>query len=454
MTSSISSSIYRLTHNVCISNEDPIPSILQCPIFEDFEIGLVISVGCDFSHIHSSIENWCFPSIIDLCHIYLIDFWLLLYELWHNNFQDEKQQGKFVLIHCVFGQSRSISTAIAMILLDEYHSLKSLMDRGERVEITKENLNIERILSLTKSIKSDISINPSFIAQLFILSKLLQLSLQLDTSISKLQHPWSSLYQLLHHSQLTIQTRSQYQQSIGLNNSSSCYQSIIEKYFEQTSQQDLRNNEMQSNSRSISHSTNTPQQHHHQSTTMDRNLCCKYCKQMIAKESQLLYEEVFSILHDFVYRVSDDYWQSQLTTVTSSCSSSSTAISAETTTTTTIATTTTMKPLFIMDPSIFSKHYYVLYPIPWLLSSYKTEAVSAAVSAAAEEKEDTLNAKNHTSNYEDNVIVCPNCQKEIGEYRSYQSISLISLKSNHDNRLPCHLILLRTKDVFLKKCLV
>jgi hypothetical protein len=118
--------------------------------FQVLDIGIVVSLGCKPSNIPPTVVHIYFPNIRDECDEYLVKFWISLFSELNNI---KKSTTRKVLIHCVYGQSRSAATILALHLLSSKDSLQNAFHQ-------------------LKIVKSDISINPSFIYQLQFLNSL------------------------------------------------------------------------------------------------------------------------------------------------------------------------------------------------------------------------------------------------------------------------------------------
>lgn len=117
---------------------------------------VVLSLGCSLNYLDLPrvIRRVSLPLCLDEVSTFLIPLWEVLIP----DLEREFKEGKGVLIHCIHGQSRSAST-IAAYLIRRQH----LSRCGER---HVEGSAAANAISLIRSARPNISINPSFLAQL------------------------------------------------------------------------------------------------------------------------------------------------------------------------------------------------------------------------------------------------------------------------------------------------
>lgn len=140
------------------------------------EIHTVISIGCEIDpekHCEG-VTYLSFPGVKDECSVFLVDIWQ---SLW-STLSDKFESGT-ICVHCVYGQSRSVATILALLLLQDPYSF-----------------SLAELVSSFRSLKPDISINPSFLAQLVLLQLLLKNPQQSASAAASTLH---SIYRLLQY---------------------------------------------------------------------------------------------------------------------------------------------------------------------------------------------------------------------------------------------------------------
>ena len=108
------------------------------------EISAIVSIGCEeppAENRDSDMHYLCFPNILDTPETIILHIFARTTEF----ISCQREQGRSVLVHCIYGQSRSAIT-IGAYLLSIGHSLVDS-------------------LTLLKSKHDHICINPGFLAQ-------------------------------------------------------------------------------------------------------------------------------------------------------------------------------------------------------------------------------------------------------------------------------------------------
>ncbi len=118
----------------------------------------IVSIGCPAPIAASSLLRLEFPVPKDLPETYLLN---ILTQT--TAFVKDAQKHGAVLVHCVYGQSRSAAVIVAYLL-----SLRSSEKTGSSNRFT-----INEAISILRTARPCICINPGFLAQLFLLSDFL-----------------------------------------------------------------------------------------------------------------------------------------------------------------------------------------------------------------------------------------------------------------------------------------
>ena len=114
-------------------------------------IGFVISLGCEMDESHT-ISRIAFPNILDTPETLIMDIFRLTNAILQFNYEN----GINTLVHCRYGQSRSVSVICSYLMsisLKEKHKKTNIVD----------------IMDDIKKIRN-ICINPSFLCQLYHIS--------------------------------------------------------------------------------------------------------------------------------------------------------------------------------------------------------------------------------------------------------------------------------------------
>ncbi len=131
-------------------------SAINYELLQKNKINIIISLGCDIissiSEINPSlnyqiIKCISYPNLKDSPEVLIIKILNLL----NNTIHDAIINNMHVLVHCIYGQSRSI-TVIISYLISMYNSL-----------------TLEHAIEKVSTIRNNICINPGFLCQLFLL---------------------------------------------------------------------------------------------------------------------------------------------------------------------------------------------------------------------------------------------------------------------------------------------
>ena len=138
-------SIFLVVPHLFISNE---AASAQEDLLSQHQIENIVSLGCTPATQYDRIKYLAFPSILDTPETVLLDIFQST-----SLFIDEAVKRKQnVLVHCIYGQSRSASVIVAYMLM---HSQRTLAE----------------CLSIMKSQNPTTCINPGFLAQLYYISE-------------------------------------------------------------------------------------------------------------------------------------------------------------------------------------------------------------------------------------------------------------------------------------------
>ncbi|CAM9189246.1 unnamed protein product, partial [Ectocarpus fasciculatus] len=105
-------------------------------------IGAVLSIGCEPDHF-DGIEYCAFPDHLDMPETNLLS----VFPSSTQFLSAQLALGRKVLVHCVYGQSRSSATITAFLILEK-------------------NMSLEESLDLLQDKHPSICINPGFLSQL------------------------------------------------------------------------------------------------------------------------------------------------------------------------------------------------------------------------------------------------------------------------------------------------
>ena len=123
-------------------------SVLVDELRDTLQICRVLSIGCTIeAKDHFYIRS--FPNVLDQPEVNIFPF----FQEWNDFILEAVQSGENILVHCVYGQSRSVSAVLCYIMLSLNESLSSGY-------------------ALIKSKRPCISINPGFICQLALMNAL------------------------------------------------------------------------------------------------------------------------------------------------------------------------------------------------------------------------------------------------------------------------------------------
>ena len=112
-----------------------------------FGINVVLSLGCNLEFSNQNIEHMALEYILDTPEQCLLNVW----DKTNAFIQSNLDKNKKILIHCVYGQSRSAATICAYL-----------------ISILK--YEIDTALKLLKQVRPSLCINPGFLCQLYHLS--------------------------------------------------------------------------------------------------------------------------------------------------------------------------------------------------------------------------------------------------------------------------------------------
>ena len=110
-------------------------------------INLIISLGCKIN-FSKEFQSKSFPFLLDTPETIIIHLFEEINSLISDYLQRNENNQQSILIHCIYGQSRSATICIAYLI--------------------SKGMNLEDSLRYLKSIHSNICINPGFLAQLYI----------------------------------------------------------------------------------------------------------------------------------------------------------------------------------------------------------------------------------------------------------------------------------------------
>lgn len=110
----------------------------------EMNISAIVSLGCKLENFPESIKYYHNAEVRDECDQYMVELWMNLFQSLLKDNNDTSN----LLIHCIYGQSRSASTVVALHLL------------------MTETATLNNSLAVLSAAKPDISINPGFLCQL------------------------------------------------------------------------------------------------------------------------------------------------------------------------------------------------------------------------------------------------------------------------------------------------
>ena len=132
-----------ITDNLWIGSAD---NASDHPALQRNQIRVVLSIGCEPTQ-YNSIDYYSFPSFLDMPETNL----LRIFDETTAIIEESIKMDKQVLVHCVYGQSRSSAIIAAYLILSKSLSLASALD-------------------LLAEKHSSICINPGFLSQLHLLA--------------------------------------------------------------------------------------------------------------------------------------------------------------------------------------------------------------------------------------------------------------------------------------------
>lgn len=258
------------------------------------EFGLIVSIGCKptLSSVFSHCTNMCFPQFTDEPTTCLLMFWDTIIPI-IDFYRVTLQQS--VAIHCVYGQSRSVSTIIAYIC---------------RTIDSQSKMNLQDAVDLLKTVKPSISINPGFLSQLYYYSHCCEtprdslqwnifkhyLLLFADYSIEK-----DSVIQSFHENKdkLVEKKRKQHLDIERGSNKRSTDEECDDNESP-TKKQCIDINSMPSTSSTAGHINQ-------ETACIERRYCCKKCKTDLFGENSVI-PSSFST-DEFIRSNIDDFWR-------------------------------------------------------------------------------------------------------------------------------------------------
>ncbi len=263
----------------------------SCGTIASGDIGLIISIGCRpfLSTSLSSCRHLSFPQFMDEPTSCLLMMWETIIPI-IDFYRIEQHQA--VVVHCVYGQSRSVSTIIAYLC--------ATADEETR-------FTLQAAADHMKSVKPSISVNPGFLSQLFFFSNICTPS---DDSSSTTYANIFKLYKLL-FKDFSVDNDS----CIALFNNMKTTIHNEENYAihdKKRSHEVGPNNDDESPSKKPC-SGNIPlssldNSSHPASSVGKRKYCCKKCKAVLFSSDCIITSSVDS--SGFVQRNTDEFWQS------------------------------------------------------------------------------------------------------------------------------------------------
>lgn len=118
-------------------------------VIREGEVGAIISIGCSLSSVPwdddwmSAVEVVSFPEVADDPCVCLLPLWTISNQV----IRATRSRGRKVVVHCVYGQSRSAATALAYLLMERSASFAEAIEK-------------------VSASRRGICINPGFLAQL------------------------------------------------------------------------------------------------------------------------------------------------------------------------------------------------------------------------------------------------------------------------------------------------
>lgn len=216
-------------------------------VVEGDGFALLLSIGCVSNKTETdSLKILTFPQFNDEPNVYMISLWKELSRCITHCIDVEKNS---VVVHCVYGQSRSVSTVLAYLLL------------------SKQCSSLDDAMTLLHAKQPAWSINPGFLAQLRFFN---DLYLEEDVSVFSV------------HRLLAYQYR-----DYNLDNSSA-----IKKYLESSH---VVEEESPNKRRKIDESS------------IRRNVVCKACKGVLAMSSDLVQQSYDYT--EFIHQHQDEFWK-------------------------------------------------------------------------------------------------------------------------------------------------
>jgi hypothetical protein len=322
----------------------------------DDAIHVVISIGCVCNHMEG-IEYLEFPAIPDDPKVFLMSIW----DYTSSYIAERIAKEVNVLVHCVYGQSRSVSTIIAYMLRYCKHSLTDA-------------------LMLLRSKKPDISINPGFLSQLWCIDYVLNQSS--TTDILNCRGMIHALYQyshdFLYNKHLTTPS------TLKIKTLLHELDEKITKFMVNESIEAQQPEE----------GTLLP--------ALTSNLYCGYCRTFIVSTERIIHKNLNECVMSFLDEHVDDFWRHSYRRKKSTKKSKRKISNNNNTTTSSIISTEQVRIDFVTVPI---KGYELIAPTDWMI------------------EEQQQKRRNGTEG-EKGEIHCPSCHRMIGEYKK-ESLTIL-----------------------------